>query len=401
MTNSKRLPVNLTDEQIDEFGREVDAIYLEQMASRGEADRQYIKRIIRTQRKMALGGRALIYLSLLLLPVFPHALAGWGTTLFVMALGTIILGLAKIIENMEISHNILHAQWDWMKDPDIQSNTWEWDNMSPSDRWIHSHNVVHHTWTNVVGKDLDVGYGILRVTPMQPWQPKYLAQPLWFVLLMIFFEEGVSVHEQVLDDVVISKTKKPKELIPVFKIIGRKVWRQVRKDYIMWPLAAALVTLPLTLFVPIDPVNVFLLVAGANAIANIIRNIWAFMIIFCGHFPDDVYSFTEDQVENESKGQWYVRQLLGSANITGSPLFHVMTGNLSHQIEHHLFPDLCSNRYPDLAPKIQALATRYGLPYNTGSIWRQFGTTWRNNLRLAFPGGRMPAEVASVRGVSA
>ncbi|MDF1762145.1 MAG: acyl-CoA desaturase, partial [Oleibacter sp.] len=163
MTNSKRLPVNLTDEQIDEFGREVDAIYLEQMASRGEADRQYIKRIIRTQRKMALGGRALIYLSLLLLPVFPHALAGWGTTLFVMALGTIILGLAKIIENMEISHNILHAQWDWMKDPDIQSNTWEWDNMSPSDRWIHSHNVVHHTWTNVVGKDLDVGYGILRV----------------------------------------------------------------------------------------------------------------------------------------------------------------------------------------------------------------------------------------------
>ncbi|MDF1762146.1 MAG: fatty acid desaturase, partial [Oleibacter sp.] len=236
---------------------------------------------------------------------------------------------------------------------------------------------------------------------MQPWQPKYLAQPLWFVLLMIFFEEGVSVHEQVLDDVVISKTKKPKELIPVFKIIGRKVWRQVRKDYIMWPLAAALVTLPLTLFVPIDPVNVFLLVAGANAIANIIRNIWAFMIIFCGHFPDDVYSFTEDQVENESKGQWYVRQLLGSANITGSPLFHVMTGNLSHQIEHHLFPDLCSNRYPDLAPKIQALATRYGLPYNTGSIWRQFGTTWRNNLRLAFPGGRMPAEVASVRGVSA
>ncbi len=394
--NSKRLPVNLTDEQIDEFGREVDAIYREAMDSRGEKDRLYIRRLIRTQRTMALSGRILIYLSLLLLPAFPHALAGWGSTIIVMALGVILLGVAKILENMEIAHNVLHAQWDWMKDPEIQSNTWEWDNMSPADRWMHSHNVVHHTWTNVVGKDLDVGYGIMRVTPMQPWEPKYLAQPLWFVLLMLLFEEGVALHEQILIDVLDDDSRSPAELKPMFRHIGRKVWGQVRKDYILWPLAAALMSIPFALFVPVNPLIVFLLVAGANAVANIIRNVWAFIIIFCGHFPDDVYSFTPEQVQGESKGQWYLRQLLGSANIQGGPLFHVMSGNLSHQIEHHLFPDLCSNRYPELAPRIQALAARYGLPYNTASIWRQFGTTWRNNLRLAFPGGKMPPVVASV-----
>ncbi|SDX15299.1 fatty acid desaturase family protein [Marinobacter mobilis] len=396
MATAKPLPVNLTDEQIDEFGREMDAIYDEVMASRGEKDRLYILRLIRTQRSMAFVGRMIIYASLFLLPPWGHALAGWGTTLVVMFLGVAMLGVAKILENMEIGHNILHAQWDWMKDPEIQSNTWEWDSMSPSDRWMHSHNVVHHTWTNVVGKDLDVGYGIMRVTPMQPWHVKYLLQPIYFVLLALLFEEGVALHEQAIVDVVEGK-KSPKDagLGPVMKRIGRKMWGQVRKDYIMWPLAGALVAVPLSFVVAVSPWQVFLLVAAANAIANIIRNVWAFVIIFCGHFPEGVYSFTEDQVEGESKGQWYMRQMLGSANITGGPLFHVLSGNLSHQIEHHLFPDMCSNRYPEVSPRVQALAARYGLPYNRASIWRQFGTTWLNNLRLSLPGGKLPPKVAS------
>ncbi len=393
MSKREPLPVDLTDEQLEEFGREMDEIYYETMADRGDKDRRYILRLIRTQRTMALAGRLIIYASLFLLPAWPYALASWGSMVIVIALGTLLLGLAKILENMEIAHNVLHAQWDWMKDPEIQSSTWEWDTMSPSDRWMHSHNVVHHTWTNVVGKDLDVGYGIMRVTPMQEWKARYLLQPVYFLLLMLFFEEGVALHEQDLIDVTEGR-KKPREIKPLMKHIGRKVWGQVRKDYIMWPGAAALVAVPISFFIPESPLTIFLLVAGANAVANIIRNIWAFVIIFCGHFPDDVYNFTEEQVENESKGQWYVRQLLGSANIQGGPLFHVMSGNLSHQIEHHLFPDMCSNRYPEVAPRVRALADRYGLPYNTGSLWRQFGTTWLNNLRLAFPGGKLPPEPA-------
>ncbi|MFN3713758.1 MAG: fatty acid desaturase family protein [Alcanivoracaceae bacterium] len=394
MATKQPLPIQLTDEEIDAFGRDMDAIYYETLASRGEKDRLYILRLIRTQRSLALGGRLVIYVALFFLPVWPHALAGWGAALVLLAIGTIMLGVAKILENMEIAHNVLHAQWDWMKDPEVQSNTWEWDTMSPSDRWMHSHNVVHHTWTNVVGKDLDVGYGIMRVTPMQPWQPKFLLQPVWFVLLMLLFEEGVALHEQALIDVVEGK-KKHKEVLPLFKRIGAKVWGQVRKDYVLWPGLAALVAWPMSMFVDTSPLMVFLLVAGANAVANIIRNIWAFTIIFCGHFPDGVYSFTPEQVDGESRGQWYIRQLLGSANIKGGPLLHLMSGNLSHQIEHHLFPDMCSNRYVEVAPRVRALADRYGLPYNSASLWRQFGTTWRNNLRLAFPGGKLPPAIAT------
>ncbi|WHP05642.1 acyl-CoA desaturase [Acinetobacter corruptisaponis] len=379
-----KLPVNLTDAQIEEFGREMDDIYNEVMDSRGEKDRAYILKVIRTQRSMAVIGRIIIYAGLFFIPAWGHALASWGIALGIMAIGTFMLGCAKILENMEIGHNVMHAQWDWMKDPEIQSNTWEWDNMSPSDRWMNSHNVVHHTWTNVLEKDLDVGYGILRVTPMQPWKPSFLLQPLWFILLMLLFEEGVAVHEQVIDDKLHGK-RKWKETFPMLRHIGRKVRGQVIKDYLMWPLAAMLVSIPISFYVPASPFLVFGLVAGANAIANIIRNVWAFVIIFCGHFPAGVHTFTLEQVEGETRARWYLRQMLGSANIEGGKLFHIMSGNLSHQIEHHIFPDMCSNRYPEVSPRVEALAARYGIPYNRGSLTRQFGTTWWNNIRLAFP----------------
>lgn len=136
-----------------------------------------------------------------------------------------------------------------------------------------------------------------------------------------------------------------------------------------------------------------------NATANLVRNIWAFNIIFCGHFPAGVESFAEDEILDEdgveSRGKWYLRQLLGSANITGGPLFHVMSGNLSHQIEHHLFPDLPARRYPEVAAEIREICERYGLQYNTGSLRKQLFSVAKKICRLALPDrpkqGRGPA----------
>ena len=77
--------------------------------------------------------------------------------------------------------------------------------------------------------------------------------------------------------------------------------------------------------------------------------------------------------------------MLGSANITGSKVMHFMTGNLSFQVEHHLFPDLPSNRYAEIAPQVQALFEKYGLTYVTGSLPRQVGSAWKKVFRLSLP----------------
>jgi fatty acid desaturase len=115
--------------------------------------------------------------------------------------------------------------------------------------------------------------------------------------------------------------------------------------------------------------------------------VWSYAIIFCGHFPDQTYTFTEEEVEGESTGARYVRQLIGAANIEGGPLFHVISGNLGYQVEHHLYPDMPSTRYGEIAPKVREICKRYELPYNTGPFLKQWAMVNRTILRLAFPGG--------------
>jgi linoleoyl-CoA desaturase len=289
-----------------------------------------------------------------------------------LVLGTIGLSTAKILENMEIGHNVLHGQWDWMNDPNIHSSTWDWDTASPAAAWKHSHNYVHHTYTNIVGKDKDVGYEIMRIDPKQKWHPVYLAQPFYNVLLMAFFEWGVASHD--LDFEAIRKgTKSKKQLKDELKAMGLKARRQIVKDYIAFPALSGRKGFKRTFW--------------ANFTANIVRNVWSHAIIFCGHFPDQAYTFEEKDVEDETRGGWYVRQLTGAANIDGGPFFHVMAGNLSFQVEHHLFPDMPSSRYSEIAPRVKAICEKYGLPYNSGPFLQQWLMVQRTIIRLAWPGG--------------
>jgi fatty acid desaturase len=106
----------------------------------------------------------------------------------------------------------------------------------------------------------------------------------------------------------------------------------------------------------------------ANLTANLVRNLWTHSVIMCGHFPEGVQTYEKESIDGVTRGDWCLRQMLGSANISGNRLLHLMTGNLSFQIEHHLFPDLPSNRYQEIAPKVQQLFERYGLTYVSGPM---------------------------------
>jgi NADPH-dependent stearoyl-CoA 9-desaturase len=345
---------HLTAQDIEDIGAELDAIRAEVIAGRGERDAAYIRSVIDGQRKLELSSRALLLFSL-----FPPA---W-------ILGTAGLSISKIVENMEIGHNVMHGQWDWMRDPKVHSTTWEWDSASPSDMWKHSHNELHHTYTNVLGKDQDLGYGIMRVDEDQRWKPFYLAQPLTNFVNACIFQYGIAGYDLQVGRFLKGKTDKD-----VFRRQAKdvlvKIGQQMRKDYVLHPLLSG----------P-SVVTTF----TANLTANLVRNLWTHSVIMCGHFPEGVETYEKTSIEGETRGQWYLRQMLGSANISGSPLMHFMTGNLSFQIEHHLFPDLPSNRYQEIAPKIQDLFERYGLSYTSGSLPKQVASAWKKVFRLALP----------------
>jgi NADPH-dependent stearoyl-CoA 9-desaturase len=394
----------LTPEQLEQLGREFDAIHDEVFADLGDRDSRYIRSTIKLHRQLVLAARAML-LGSRYKPL-------WFA-------GTASLSIAKILENMEIGHNVMHGQWDWMNDPDINSQSWDWDTASPADAWRHSHNYEHHTFTNIRGKDRDLGYEIMRIDPHQRWNPVYLLQPLYNLLLMGFFEWGVALHDLNFDAIHAGEKSK-EQLLEELKAIGLKARRQVVKDYVAFPLLAAalagavrgvkgrragrgsLDTDPTTHGPKGNATSRATAAQGIGAAAgraykstltadftaNIVRNVWAYSIIFCGHFPDQTYTFSQAEVAEETRGGWYVRQLLGSANIEGGPLFHFIAGNLSFQVEHHLYPDMPSSRYAEIAPRVRDVCHRYGLPYNTGPFSKQLGKVQRTILRLAFPGGR-------------
>jgi linoleoyl-CoA desaturase len=150
----------------------------------------------------------------------------------------------------------------------------------------------------------------------------------------------------------------------------RKASRQLFKDYALFP-ALALWNAPRVLL--------------GNLAANLIRNVWTNAIIFCGHFTEHAQTFTRAESTGESRGQWYLRQIQGSSNLEGSRLFYLMTGHLSHQIEHHLFPDLPAPRYVEIAPRVRAICVKYGVHYNSGGFWKQYATVLKRICIHALP----------------
>lgn len=366
----------LTPAELDRFGEELDALRARTLASLGERDARYIRMIIRAVRYIQISGRILLLaaaaLGGLLVAGQPWAWLFWPAWI----LGALLLGLGKILENMELGHNVIHGQYDWLCDPHINGQRYEWDIVATSENWRHTHNFRHHTYTNVRGMDDDIGYGLLRIFPEQRWRAFYLLQPIIAVFFALMFQWGVAIQNLKLGrwwHGKMTTAQLRRKCAPVAK----KVARQLTKDYVIHPLLAGPFFLPVLL---------------GNLVANGMRNVWTYVVIFCGHFTANAETFPKECIKDESRGHWYLRQLRGSSNIHGSRWLHILTGNLSHQIEHHFYPDVPANRYAAMAVEVREICARYGQHYNTGSLPRQFGQVAWRILRHAFP-SRAPIKV--------
>jgi fatty acid desaturase len=344
----------MTEAQLSVLEQDLNAIRDEVIADLGERDANYIRRVVRLHRALEVGGRVMMPFGFIP-PVFVAA--------------TVALGISKIIENMEIGHNVMHGQYDWMNDPSLHSQSYEWDTACDSDSWRLTHNYEHHTYTNIIGKDRDYGYALLRLSDDEKWRPAHSLQFVNYVLLSVFFQWGVALHEMEFERVRRGEVTL-REKLPFLKGFLRKGGRQAFKDYAFFPL----------LTFPVAPI-----VLAGNLGANLIRNLWSSTVIFCGHFTQDAETFSEEQCVGESKGHWYLRQLTGSSNFSGNKFVHLLSGHLSYQMEHHVFPDLPAHRYPEISEKVQAVCKKHGIHYNTGSFAKQYGTVLKRIVSYSLP----------------
>ena len=203
---------HLSQADIDALGEAFDKIRKEIEGMLGADDAAYIRRMITLQRRLASPARVTLFAS-----AFPPA---WVA-------GTAMLGVAKILENIEIGHNVMHGQWDWMNDPEIHSSTWEWDTIQPAEQWRHSHNYIHHTFTNVhrQGQRRRLRHHA-RDAATRSGAPAHIGKPVWNLLLALLFQWGVGLHDLDIEGVR-QGTKDKNELRGQLKQIGRKVRKQV------------------------------------------------------------------------------------------------------------------------------------------------------------------------------
>ena len=288
-------------------------------------------------------------------------------------LGTAALAAAKCIENMELAHNIIHGQWDWMNDPEIHSATWEWDMVGPSSHWRSSHNHRHHKFTNIVGMDDDLGFGVLRVTRDRSGR-RQLVQPLRAVMLAAAFEWGVAFHDlyaiQESETTEAGKEAHRKALL-------RKMARQAAKDYLCS----------------------FRRWASGGGGASSEPTWWPTAFATPGLTSLSSAATSPTARRNSPNPSWKTRQsrsgtygrCWASANFQAGAVLSFMSGHLCYQIEHHLFPDLPSNRLPEISVRVRALCDKYDLPYTTGSFLHQYWLTVRTICKLALPAGFMSA----------
>jgi linoleoyl-CoA desaturase len=382
LESARACPGPRTKAELDTFAAELDQIRADTVERVGADDARYIVRLLWAIRACETAGRLLLFT--------PIWLPTWW-------LGTGLLALAKCLENMEFGHNVMHGQYDWMNDPRFDGKGHEWDAACTKEDWRHFHNFVHHHYTNVLDVDRDFGYGMLRLSADVRWEPRFLTQAPYAVIVAMLFEWAIAVHNMELERLRTDREATRARMLELWPNVKAKMGMQFRKDYVAWPLLGAVMAA--LVGTAMDGASSaasvwqhaqtgFMSVLAGNALASIVRNLWTFIVIFCGHFPEGVYTFDPALVKGEHKGQWYLRQILGSANIRGGKLFHLLTGNLSHQIEHHLYPDVPARRYAEMAPRVREVCRRHGVPYHTGHLLPQLWTVAARIVRHSFPGGK-------------
>jgi fatty acid desaturase len=108
-------------------------------------------------------------------------------------------------------------------------------------------------------------------------------------------------------------------------------------------------------------------------LADIVANVYSFIIIVTNHCGDDLYRFDEHAGNvTPYSGEFYLRAIIGSANFsTGTEFVDFSQGYLNYQIEHHCFPSLSMLSYKKAQPKVHNLCKKYHIPHVQENVFKR------------------------------
>jgi linoleoyl-CoA desaturase len=219
--------------------------------------------------------------------------------------------------------------------------------------WKIQHNILHHTYTNVHGYDEDIETdGILRFSPTQKLRKhhkyQYLFAPFLYGLMTFFWfaskDYTALIRYKKKDLLKTQNTSLFNSLVTL--TISRAIYSFI---FIVLPL----------LYLNIAWYYTLLLFFMMHFIASIILS---FIFQLAHVIQETAFFVPNDELLLEN--HWAIHQLKTTANFANnSGWLTWYSGGLNHQIEHHLFPNICHIHYRKIAPIIKETAQEYNLPY--------------------------------------
>jgi linoleoyl-CoA desaturase len=353
------------------FGAAIDEIRGRIEAKVGAEDVARVRRLDGISRSLEVVGRGLILVS------FEPVLFGAGV---------IALWLHKQLQATEIGHTALHGAYDRLEGAErFQSKTFRWQVPIDEESWRQGHNVRHHQYTNVAGKDPDVHFGPVRNTEHSPHSvASYLGIPITLLLTFPSFGFFMNMHFTGLNDVYGANGPGVHHVLTdrSWKSIGRAHWRTARKyipyyskEFVLFP-ALALLT----------GASVGKMLLGAW-LSEVMRDVYSAATIYCGHIGEHVASYPEG-TRAHGRGQWYAMEVEATQNFEVSGPLSILCGGLDRQIEHHLFPKLPPERLREVSAEVRAACEAHGVRYRSAGWGTTLAGAFRHIARLSRkPGG--------------
>ena len=363
--------IKWTPEKYEAFAAEINAIGEEVRSRMGEEDVDYIKKVKQVSRLSEIFGRTLIHFSLDPLT--------WSA-------GVFSLWIHQQLETIEIGHSALHGCWDGLKGAEeFYSPNFKWDTPIEEESWKKGHNILHHQYTNIVGRDPDVNFGFLRTSHKTPWSPNHLFQIAQFFVGAPFFTWHLNLYFTGLGELLRAPKKAgytdvlpdrtPKTVLKAGRQSLKKLVPHFLKNYLFWPSLAG----PL-----------WWKVFTGNLFADMMRNIYSCATIYAGHFGDDL-AYYDKSFQAKGRGEWYKSQIEAAHDYEVPKPVSLLCGALDYQIEHHLFPKLPPNRLREIAPKIQEICKKYGIRYNKAAWGKNLSGALKRLAKMSVPLGKSPS----------
>jgi linoleoyl-CoA desaturase len=332
--------VRFTNREAAAFVADLKETVADSFVQRGISDKANVAMVLKS---VILVGTFLGAYALLI----SNTMSGWAMIGLVGLMGVAMAGIG-----FAVAHDALHGAYS--------SRPWvnafvgaSFDLLGANSyMWQITHNVIHHTYTNIHGidEDLDVS-PLLRLSPQAPWKPIHRFQHLYafatYSLSTVFW---VFVKD--------FKYFMQKDLGPL---------RDRKHPYgaIAWLLASKAAYFAYALVIPLIVIHRpwWQILAGFLTVHLIAGTILG-VIFQLAHVVEGTEHPIPDALGEMEHG-WVIHEMLTTSNFARSnALLSWYVGGLNHQVEHHLFPRVCSVHYPELGDLVRDIAVKHGVTYN-------------------------------------